>query len=76
MKHKFSHISNEQETGIENYWAVPGVGKRRWRGLPGALGQVSQCRGQAENQAQGQIHLLAPLVGLLGALNNKHFATT
>ena len=38
--------------------------------------QVSQCRGQAENQAQGQIHLLAPLVGLLGALNNKHFATT
>ena len=41
MKHKFSHISNEKETGIENYWAVPGVGKRRWRGLPGARDQVN-----------------------------------
>ena len=49
MKHKFSHISNEKETGIENYWAVCGVGKRKWRGLPGALGQVSQRRGQAED---------------------------
>ena len=83
IKHKFSHISNDKETGIENYRAVRGVSKRRWRGLPGARGQVnvnvnvnllpgksmsrsmsifcqvSQCRGQVDNQAQGQIRLLA-----------------
>ena len=41
IKHKFSHIANDKETGIENYWAVRGVGKRRWRGLPGARGQVN-----------------------------------
>ena len=31
--------------------------------------QVSQCRGQVDNQAQGQIRLLAPFPGLAGALN-------
>ena len=31
--------------------------------------QVSQGRGQADNQAQGQIRLLAPFLGLVGASN-------